>query len=345
MDKNNLDNNKTHQEHTMPSTKRLAAALVAPLAIATVSLLSLPVMAADRSECIAPAKPGGGYDLTCRLAANGLLETGVIDSPMMVTYMPGGIGAVAYNHVIGVRSDDPNLIVAASTGAAVNLALGKFGKFTADDVRWVGALGVDYGAVVVNADSPWQTLDELMDDLKKHPSEIPFGAGGTIGSQDWMKAALIAKSIDVSPRKLRYVSFEGGGEALAALLGNHIKVYTGDLSELQSQLSSGKIRVLAALSEERVPGAFADIPTATEQGYDVTWPIWRGYYMGKDVSDADYNAWVERLKLLSEKPEFAKIREARGLFPIQKFGPDFDQYVKAQITDFKTLAQEVGLTQ
>ncbi|TVU72774.1 MULTISPECIES: Bug family tripartite tricarboxylate transporter substrate binding protein [Cobetia] len=329
----------------MPSTKRLAAALVAPLAIATVSLLSLPVMAADRSECIAPAKPGGGYDLTCRLAANGLLETGVIDSPMMVTYMPGGIGAVAYNHVIGVRSDDPNLIVAASTGAAVNLALGKFGKFTADDVRWVGALGVDYGAVVVNADSPWQTLDELMDDLKKHPSEIPFGAGGTIGSQDWMKAALIAKSIDVSPRKLRYVSFEGGGEALAALLGNHIKVYTGDLSELQSQLSSGKIRVLAALSEERVPGAFADIPTATEQGYDVTWPIWRGYYMGKDVSDADYNAWVERLKLLSEKPEFAKIREARGLFPIQKFGPDFDQYVKAQITDFKTLAQEVGLTQ
>ncbi|WP_024952077.1 Bug family tripartite tricarboxylate transporter substrate binding protein [Cobetia crustatorum] len=329
----------------MPSTKRLAAALVAPLAIATVSLLSLPVMAADRSECIAPAKPGGGYDLTCRLAANGLLETGVIDSPMMVTYMPGGIGAVAYNHVIGVRSDDPNLIVAASTGAAVNLALGKFGKFTADDVRWVGALGVDYGAVVVNADSPWQTLDELMDDLKKHPSEIPFGAGGTIGSQDWMKAALIAKSIDVSPRKLRYVSFEGGGEALAALLGNHIKVYTGDLSELQSQLSSGKIRVLAALSEERVPGAFADIPTATEQGYDVTWPIWRGYYMGKDVSDADYNTWVERLKLLSEKPEFAKIREARGLFPIQKFGPDFDQYVKAQITDFKTLAQEVGLTQ
>ncbi|WP_088743150.1 tripartite tricarboxylate transporter substrate binding protein [Cobetia sp. QF-1] len=329
----------------MPSTKRLAAALVAPLAIATVSLLSLPVMAADRSECIAPAKPGGGYDLTCRLAANGLLETGVIDSPMMVTYMPGGIGAVAYNHVIGVRSDDPNLIVAASTGAAVNLALGKFGKFTADDVRWVGALGVDYGAVVVNADSPWQTLDELMDDLKKHPSDIPFGAGGTIGSQDWMKAALIAKSIDVSPRKLRYVSFEGGGEALAALLGNHIKVYTGDLSELQSQLSSGKIRVLAALSEERVPGAFADIPTATEQGYDVTWPIWRGYYMGKDVSDADYNAWVERLKLLSEKPEFAKIREARGLFPIQKFGPDFDQYVKAQITDFKTLAQEVGLTQ
>ncbi|WP_367998333.1 Bug family tripartite tricarboxylate transporter substrate binding protein [Cobetia marina] len=323
---------------------RLAAAMAAPLALAAASLVAMPAAAADKSECIAPAKPGGGYDLTCRLAANGLLETGIIDSPMMVTYMPGGIGAVAYNHVIGVRSDDPNLVVAASTGAAVNLALGKFGKFSADDVRWVGALGVDYGAVVVNADAPWQTLDELMQDLKAHPSEIPFGAGGTIGSQDWMKAALIAKSIDVSPRKLRYVSFEGGGEALAALLGNHIKVYTGDLSELKSQLSSGKIRVLAALSEERMDGAFAEIPTAAEQGYDVTWPIWRGYYMGKDVSDADYDAWVERLKQLSEKPEFAEIREARGLFPIQKFGADFDDYVKGQVADFKTLAKEVGLT-
>ncbi|MFK4016414.1 MULTISPECIES: Bug family tripartite tricarboxylate transporter substrate binding protein [Cobetia] len=323
---------------------RLAAAMAAPLALAAASLVAMPAAAADKSECIAPAKPGGGYDLTCRLAANGLLETGIIDSPMMVTYMPGGIGAVAYNHVIGVRSDDPNLVVAASTGAAVNLALGKFGKFSADDVRWVGALGVDYGAVVVNADAPWQTLDELMQDLKAHPSEIPFGAGGTIGSQDWMKAALIAKSIDVSPRKLRYVSFEGGGEALAALLGNHIKVYTGDLSELKSQLSSGKIRVLAALSEERMDGAFSDIPTAAEQGYDVTWPIWRGYYMGKDVSDADYDAWVERLKQLSEKPEFAEIREARGLFPIQKFGADFDDYVKGQVADFKTLAKEVGLT-
>lgn len=323
---------------------RLAAAMAAPLALAAASLVAMPAAAADKSECIAPAKPGGGYDLTCRLAANGLLETGVIDSPMMVTYMPGGIGAVAYNHIIGVRSDDPNLVVAASTGAAVNLALGKFGKYSADDVRWVGALGVDYGAVVVSADAPWQTLDELMQDLKDHPGEIPFGAGGTVGSQDWMKAALIAKSVDVSPRKLRYVSFEGGGEALAALLGNHIKVFTGDLSELKAQLSSGKIRVLAALSEERMGGPYADIPTATEQGYDVTWPIWRGYYMGKNVSDADYNAWVERLKQLSNKPEFAKIREARGLFPIQKFGGDFDTYVKDQIADFKDLANEVGLT-
>ncbi len=306
-------------------------------------LLTGQAQANDDTECIAPAKPGGGYDLTCRLAANGLLEAELIEAPMMVTYMPGGIGAVAYNHVNGVRTDDPNLIVAASTGAAVNLALGKFGEYDGDEVRWLGALGVDYGAIVVSADAPWQWLDELMADLQETPGEIAFGAGGTVGSQDWMKVALTAKTVDINPRDLRYVAFEGGGEALAALLGDHIQVFTGDLSELRSQLEGGDIRVLAALSEERMGGPYADIPTAAEQGYDVQWPIWRGYFMGPEVSDEAYAAWVERLKTLSEDPGFAEIREARGLFPMSRFGDSFDTYVQEQITGFKTLAEEVGL--
>ncbi|WP_203141858.1 Bug family tripartite tricarboxylate transporter substrate binding protein [Marinobacter mangrovi] len=317
----------------------------APLVMGAALMTGNAHAQSDSTECIAPAKPGGGYDLTCRLAANGLQETGLIDKPMMVTYMPGGIGAVAYNHVNGVRNDDPNLIVAASTGAAVNLALGKFGQYDASEVRWLGALGVDYGAIVVKADAPWQSLGDLMEDLKKRPNQIVFGAGGTVGSQDWMKAALTAKAAGISPRKLRYVAFEGGGESLAALLGKHIEVFTGDLSELRPHLESGKVRVLAALSEERVGEPYADIPTAAEQGYDVEWPIWRGYYMGPDVSDKAYNTWETRLEKLADNEQFAKMREARGLFPMARFGDDFDSYVKKQVAQFKQLAKEVGLTQ
>lgn len=296
-------------------------------------------------ECIAPAKPGGGYDLTCRLAAEGLQETGLIDQQMLVRYMPGGIGAVAYNHVIGVRPDDPNLIVAASTGAAVNLALGKFGEYGVDDVRWLGALGVDYGAVVVGADAPWQNLDDLMKDLQSNPGEIVFGAGGTVGSQDWMKAALLAKSAGIKPQNLRYVAFEGGGPALAALLGDHTDVATTDLAELKGRLKNGQLRVLAVLSEERVGAGFSDIPTAREQGYDVLWPIWRGYYMGPEVSDSAYQAWVEKLEKLADSPEFAELRAARGLFPLARVGESFDTYVKQQVEQFQGLAAEVGLIQ
>ncbi|WP_251976292.1 Bug family tripartite tricarboxylate transporter substrate binding protein [Salinicola avicenniae] len=316
-------------------------------AIAGATLMAGAVQAqAKPPECIAPAKPGGGYDLTCRLAANGLQDADLIDEPMMVSYMPGGIGAVAYNHVTGVRDDDPNLIVAASTGAALNLALAKFGQqHSADDVRWLGALGVDYGAVVVRADAPWQNLGELMAALEEEPSSVVIGAGGTVGSQDWMKAALMAKAADVDPRSLRYVAFEGGGEALAALLGEHIQVFTGDLAELKPQLDSGEVRILAALSEERMAGPYADIPTAKEQGFDVEWPIWRGYYMGPNVSDEAYQAWSDRLRELSETDSFATLREGRGLFPMARFGDDFDSYVKQQVEDFSQLAREVGLTQ
>lgn len=316
-----------------------------PFALGTALVAGSAQAESGKTECIAPAKPGGGYDLTCRLAANGLQEAGLIDSPMMVTYMPGGIGAVAYNHVNGVRKAEPDLIVAASTGAAVNLALGKFGQYDGSEVRWLGALGVDYGAIVVKADAPWQSLGELMDDLKKQPGSIVFGAGGTVGSQDWMKAALIAKAAGISPRQLRYVAFEGGGESLAALLGDHIAVFTGDLSELRPHLESGKIRVLAALSETRMGGPYADIPTALEQGYDVQWPIWRGYYMGPEVSDEAYNAWVERLRTLAADEGFARLRDERGLFPMERFGADFDAYVKEQVAQFKSLAAEVGLMQ
>ncbi len=110
----------------------------------------------SKPECLAGAKPGGGFDLTCRLAANALLEAKIIGKPMAVTYMEGGVGAVAYNHVIGKRGADSNLITAASSGSALLIAQGKFGQYDETAVRWLGALGADYGVLVVAADSPLQ---------------------------------------------------------------------------------------------------------------------------------------------------------------------------------------------
>lgn len=295
------------------------------------------------TECIAPAKPGGGYDLTCRLLASGLKKTDTLDEPMLVSYMPGGIGAVAYNHVNATRDDDPNLVVAASTGAAVNLAEGKFGQYGVDDVRWLGAFAVDYGAIVVAEDSRFKTLGDLIDALQNNPKQVTFGAGGTIGSQDWMKVALVSKEAGVAPRDLRFVSYEGGGEAMSALLGHHIDAYTGDLSELSGQIKGGKVRVLAALADHRLGGIYSDIPTAKEQGYDIEWPTWRGVYMGPNVSDEAYDRWTARLKKLADTSTFKKLRHQRGLFDQARFGSDFDQYVKKQVGEFKQLAEEFGL--
>ncbi len=293
-----------------------------------------------KPECVAPAKPGGGFDLTCRVVQTGM--EAMLPRALEVTFMPGGIGAVAFNEFNTSRTDDPNALVAFSTGSILNLLVGKYGEYSLDDARWLAGAGVDYGAVIVKADSPFQTLADLMAAMSADPTAVVLGAGGSVGSQDWMKAALIAKAAGVDPKAMRYAAFDGGGEALAGLLGGAIQVYTGDMAEMAAHLD-GSLRILAALSEERLPAPYAEVPTAKEQGVDAVWPIMRGYYLGKNVSDADYATWVAMFTTAHADAGFQKVQAEKGLFPLPLAGAAFDAAVRAQADTLKTLAVEAGL--
>lgn len=323
----------------MTAIAKLVAAVLATGLMFSSSAQAQP----SRPECIAPAKPGGGFDLTCKLAQSTLQDGGLLKTPMRVTYMPGGIGAVAYNAVVAQRPADGQSIVAFSSGSLLNLAHGKFGKYGPDDVKWLAAVGTDYGMVAVAASSPYKTLKDLMAAMKADPQKVVFGAGGSVGSQDWMKAALVAKQAGVEHRAMRYVAFEGGGEAITALLGNHVQVVPGDIGEAAGMLDAGKIRVLAVLSDKRLPGKLSAIPTAKEQGFDVQWPIVRGFYMGPKVPDADFQWWSTAFRTLLASRQFSEALDARGLFPFAKSGPELDAYVKAEVARYQTLAREFGL--
>ena len=115
-----------------------------------------------RPECIAPASPGGGFDLTCKLVQSALVNQKLLTKPMRVTYMPGGVGAVAYNAVVAQRPADAGTLVAWSSGSLLNLAQGKFGRFDESAVRWLAAVGTSYGAIAVKSDSPYKNLDDLV---------------------------------------------------------------------------------------------------------------------------------------------------------------------------------------
>ncbi len=294
-------------------------------------------------ECLAPAKVGGGMDLSCRLVGHALEAANLIDLPMKITFKPGGIGAVAYNHVVGVRDHDPDLIVAASSGSALNIATKKFGRYDAGAVRWLGALGADYGVIAVRRDAPWQNLGELVAELLKAPGRITIGGGGSVGSQDWMKTALLARESGIDIAAIRYVAFEGGGEAATALLNSYIQVFPGDAAEVHALLRTGEVRVLAVLAEKRLPGLYAQVPTAREQGYLVDWTIWRGYYMGPNVSDEAYGWWVNTLRRLVRTEEFRREREALGLYPFSLIGEEFGAYVRDSVRQQRGLAIAIGL--
>lgn len=320
---------------------------ILPLALAS-TLLALSVSSAlaeapSRTECIAPAKPGGGFDLTCKLIQVSMQETGQISTPMRVTYMPGGVGAVAYNAIIAQRPAEAGTLVAFSGGSLLNLSQGKFGRYSENDVKWLAAVGTDYGIVAVRNDAPWKNLGELMEAMKSDPTKVVVGAGASIGSQDWMKTALLAREAGIDPRKMRYVAFEGGGEPVTALLGNHIQVVSGDMSEMVPHLQAGKLRVLAVMADKRLPGELSNVPTAKEQGFDVEWPIIRGYYLGPKVTDAEYQWWEDAFKKLVTTKEFQQQRDMRGLFEFNMFGSELDAYVKKQVTDYREKAKSFGL--
>ncbi len=317
-----------------------ALALTAALSIASTSAIAQPA----KPECIAPAKPGGGFDLTCKLAQAAFKDSQALKDPLRISYMPGGIGAVAYNTIVTQRPAEGGTIVAYSGGSLLNLAQGKFGKYNVNDVRWLAAIGADFGVIVVRNDSPFKDLKSVMTALQQDPTKVVFGAGGSVGSQDWMKAALTAKAAGVDYKKMRFVAFEGGGETATALRGGHIQVMMGDAAEAATMLDSGApIRVLAIYHDKRLPGKLADVPTATEQGYKINWPIIRGFYLGPKVSDKDYDWWVTAFKKTMASPEYAKLRTQQGLFPFDMTGPELDRYVKQQVKEYAELADTFGL--
>jgi len=320
----------------------LRPSIFAVSAIAT--LASLAALAAiDKPECIVGAKPGGGFDLTCKLAQQSMQDLKLLKEPMRATYMPGGIGAVAMNTVVAQRAADPNVIVAFSGGSLLNIAQGKFGKWTENDVRWVAAVGADYGSISVGKNAPWKSLAEVAAAMKADPSKVPLGGGGTVGSQDWTKAAMLAKKIGIDPKAMRWVSFEGNGEATTALMGGHIQVMFGDVSADEAQAVAGNIRTIAVLSDKRLEGKMANVPTAREQGYDLQWPIIRGFYTGPKVADGDYKAWQDMFRKAMATREFAALREQRGLQPFDLVGPDLDAFVKKQVGEYRAIANEFGL--
>ncbi|MGB3554119.1 MAG: tripartite tricarboxylate transporter substrate-binding protein [Jannaschia sp.] len=312
------------------------------LILAAAFLLAGPAAAQIASpECIAPAQPGGGFDLTCRVAQEGLKDQ--LDEPIQVTFMPGGIGAVAYNLFNTTRTDDPSAIVAFSSGSLLNIATGKYGEWTEDDARFVATAGADFGAVVVKADSEYQTLGDLMAAFEAGVNDVIVGAGGSVGSQDWMKGALLLKSIDQDPKAMRYVAFDGGGEAIAGLLGGSIEVYMGDVGEMVPYLESGDMRVLAVLAPERLEAPFAELPTAKELGFDAEWTIMRGFYVGKEVSDEAYQAWVNAFTAAYDTEAFRTVQSDKGLLPLNLAGEDLDARVKTLIADLRVIARDAGL--
>jgi len=269
------------------------------------------------TECIAPANPGGGWDFTCRQVGKALQDQKIIPGTMQVTNLAGGGGGVAFAEVVNKRNDDNNLIVAASSATSTRLAQGAYPGNTMDQVRWVGTIGADYGVIAVAKDSPINTLPELMDKIKADPSSVSIAGGSAVGGWDHLKVLIAAKKAGISDvRTIKYVAFDGGGEAVTQLLAGSVQAFSGDASEAKGFVDSGDIKVIAVLAPERMEGGFSSFPTAKEQGIDAIGANWRGFYAPGGMSDDAYNYWVGSIGKVYASDEWKNVMAQNGLAPL-----------------------------
>ncbi|MDW3224560.1 MAG: tripartite tricarboxylate transporter substrate-binding protein [Paracoccaceae bacterium] len=321
-------------------TKRFFKALISG------AVLSVGVTGgAYAAECIAPANPGGGWDFTCRQIGKIMYDIGAVDKPVQVTNMAGAGGGLAYNHVVAERGSDEDLIVAASTATSTRLAQNAYAGMTADQVRFVGAIGADPGVIAVAADSPFQSLNDLVDAIKADPGSVAFAGGSAVGGFDHIKPLMILQRAGFTDiKKVKYIGVDGGADAITQTVGGFTQAMTGDMSEVVGFLKAGEIRVIAVLTDERVPG-FDDIPTAKEQGLDVVAVNWRGLYVPKDISDAKFDEWAGKLQQVADSDEWKEAMVANGLAPFTKVGGDFQAYVDGLVGEINTMSKELGVIQ
>lgn len=216
---------------------------------------------------IAPAAAGGGWDGVARELQQAQKANGLVNNVQVVN-MPGAGGTIALGNVSVLDGAANNLLVGGTGLLAATIQYGS--AATLDDVTPIAVMVEEYDVIVVPADSPHETLDDLLDAWREDPGSVPWTGGGSF---DQLVVTDLALAAGIDAPDVNYISSDGGGEAIQALLNGTAQAAAGGYPDNIDQIESGRLRALALVAEEPVDGI--DIPTAREQGHDVTLTNWR----------------------------------------------------------------------
>lgn len=290
----------------------------------------------DRLDIMAPADPGGGWDSTAR-AMQTVLDP-VIDGAVEVTNVPGAGGTIGLAEFADSSGSGTDLMVMGSV--MVGAIITNNSPVTLDQVTPIASLTTEYLAVVVPADSDYESFEDLVADFQEDPRSISWG-GGSAGGTDHQLVALIAQAGEVEPGDINYVAHAGGGEALASLLSGAVTVGVSGISEFRDQVDAGELRYLAVSSPEPVDGV--DSPTIVASGLDVTLSNWRGVVAPADLSDDDRSSLLSTIDKMVNSEEWAAELERNGWESFYQSGDAFVAFIEEQAAQTEVVLAEIGL--
>ena len=307
-------------------------------ALAAAGALPHAARAATNLKMMIPANPGGGWDTTGRALGKALQEGGVATS---VTYenKGGAAGAIGLAQFYNASKGDPNALMVMGAVMLGGIITGK-PPVSITQVTPIARLTSEYNVFVLPANSPFKTMADVVEQLKKDPGSVKWG-GGSRGSTEHIAAAMIARAVGVDAAKINYVPFRGGGEATAAILGGNVTVGGSGYSEFQQYIESGRMRPIAVTSDKRLKGV--NVPTLKEQGIDVVLGNWRGVYGAAGIGDAQRKALVDAIVKATKTKSWQEAVDKNGWTPALLTGKEFEDFVDRDFAGLRATMVKAGM--
>ncbi len=293
---------------------------------------------APQIQLFVPAAPGGGWDQTAR-TMDQVLRAEKLISGAQVTNVPGAGGTVGLPQFINQWKGRPNALMVGGM-VMVGAIIANKAANNLSEVTPIARLTGEFEALVVPAASPFQTAGDFVAALKADPTKVPV-AGGSAGGSDHILFGLIAKTVGVPATNLSYVPFAGGGEALAALLGNQVAAGISGYGEFAEQVKAGALRLLAISSDVRQEGI--DAPTMKEAGIDVELFNWRAVFAPPGITDADKAAMIALVGKMAESEAWKTELKNRNWTPILLTGDDFGKFLAEDTQRIEAILKDLGL--
>ena len=319
-----------------------------PLKIARVFFLFLfacGAMAADirapleKVHFLIPAGPGGGWDGTARGMGEVMIKSGLVDD-VSFENLSGGGGGKAIAKFIETAPRRKNTLLISSTPIIVR-SLQKIFPQSFRDLQPIASVIADYSCFAVRVDAEFQSWQEVTEQLLSNPRKAKVAGGSVRGSTDHF---VIAKALTLAggnPRKVIYIPYDGGGRAMAGLLTGETQGLSTGLSEAIEMHKAGEIRILAVSAPERLVDT-PDIPTLAEQGIDMTFANWRGFFAAPGHSQSHYDNMAMTIKEAIDTPEFEIVRARNGWARLHIQGDAFFDYLVSQEAEIGALMRELG---
>lgn len=300
--------------------------------------LPLSALAGSNIKMMIPANPGGGWDGTGRALGRALLESKAADT---VAYenKGGAAGALGLAQFVNASKGDPNAIMIMGAVMLGGIITGK-PPVSLSTATPLARLTSEYNVFVLPANSPFKTMKDVIEQLKKDPGSVKWG-GGSRGSTEHIAAAMIAREVGVDPAKINYVAFRGGGEATAAILGGNVTVGGSGYSEFSEYINAGKMQALAVTSGTRLKGI--KIPTLKELGYNVEIGNWRGVYGAPGITAAQRKALTDLLLKAAKSKSWAADLEKNNWTAAVLSGQEFEDFVDNDFAALRATMVKAGM--